>query len=208
MRILHGAFALLGALFAVACATTTVRSAWFDTSYQGGPLKKVVVVGVGAQAADRRVFEDIFSQRLRDAGVEAIPGYTVATDEARQSDTAFTAAVERTGADGVLIVRLLGVDTRTQISTTMVSGPSMGWGPGMGWGSGPGFGTTWFPVQQVSQYDIARVETSLYEVRARRLIWTATTDTFSPRNVAAETPAFANVIIGELRARGLIAATS
>jgi len=64
----------------------------------------------------------------------------------------------------------------------------------------------WFPQTQVNQYEIARVESSLYETKTRRMIWAATTDTFNPSTVAQETPRFAEVIIGQLRARGLIAA--
>jgi hypothetical protein len=205
MRILRTAFSLLTALLLTACASTTIRSAWFDTSYQGGPLKKIVVVGVGGQAVDRRVFEDAFAQQLRAAGVDASPGYTLVNDEARQSEAAFNAAIEGSGADGVLIVQLLGVDTHTQITTTMVPSSALGWGWGWGWGRGPGFGPTWVPAQQVVQYDIARVETNLYEARSRRLIWAASTDTFNPTSVARETPGFADLIIRELRTRGLIA---
>ena len=60
-------------------------------------------------------------------------------------------------------------------------------------------------MPQVSQQDIARVETRLYEVRSRQLIWAASTDTFNPTSVARETPGFAELVIRELRARGLIA---
>jgi hypothetical protein len=120
-------------------------------------------------------------------------------DEARMADAPFAAAVERSGADGVLIVRLLGVDTRAQVSTAMVPGP-MWWGPQGGF-----YGATWFPTTQVNQYEIARVESSLYETKTRRMIWAATSDTLNPSTVARETPRFANVIIEQLRARGLIA---
>ena len=98
--------------------------------FTGPPLRKVVVVGSINSVADGRVFEDLFAQRLRAAGVEGIAGYTVIADEARVADAQFASAVANTGAQGLLLVRLLGVDTRTQVSTTMVSG-------GMGWGSGP-----------------------------------------------------------------------
>jgi hypothetical protein len=37
------------------------------------------------------------------------------------------------------------------------------------------------------------------------MIWAATTDTMNPDTVARETPRFAEDIIGQLRARGLIA---
>jgi hypothetical protein len=198
MKLLRPVFLLLAALVLAACATTTIRSAWFDTSYTGGPLKRIVVVGVGGQVPDRRVFEDIFAEQLRAAGVDGVPGYTVMPDEARMDDAAFAAAVARSGADGVLIVRLLGVDTRTQVSTAMMPGPMM-WGP-----YGGTFGPTWFPATQVNQYEIARVESSLYEAKTRRMIWAATTDTLNPSTVSQETPRFAALIIGQLRARGLI----
>jgi hypothetical protein len=199
MKSLRPVFLLLAALMLAACATTTIRSAWFDTSYKGGPMTRIVVVGVGGQVADRRVFEDIFAEQLRAAGVDGIPGYTVAPDEARIDNSAFAAAVERTGADGVLIVRLLNVDTRTQVSTAMVPGPTW-WGPDAGF-----YGPVWFPQTQVNQYEVAQVESSLYETKTRRMIWVATTDTMNPATVARETPRFAEVIIGQLRARGLIA---
>ena len=203
MRMRLAVIVLFVASLLAACASTTMRSAWLDTSYQSGPLKKIAVVGVGAQATEQRIFEDIFAQRLRAAGVEGIPGYTVVSAEAEQSDAAFTDALERVGTDGVLIVQLLRVDTRTQIATTMVPGPPMGWG----WGRAPApsFGRSSVPMPQVSQQDIARVEARLYEIRSRQLLWAASTDIFNPTSVARETPGFAELVIGELRARGLIA---
>ena len=53
---------------------------------------------------------------------------------------------------------------------------------------------------------IARVEASLYDSQTRRPIWAATTDTFNPSTVGRE-PRFADLIIGQLRARGAIAGT-
>ncbi len=200
MKLMGPLFLLLTAFLLAACASTTIRSAWFDTSYTGGPMKRIVVVGVGGQVADRRVFEDSFAAQLRAAGVEGIPGYTVAPDETRMDDAAFAGAVEHTGADGLLVVRLLNVDTRTQVSTAMVPGPSV-WGPYRGGFYGP----MWFPATQVNQFDVARIESSLYDTKTQRLIWSATTDTINPSAVAQETPRFAAVIIGQLRARGLIA---
>lgn len=199
MKLLRPVFLVFAVVVLAACASTTIRSAWFDTNYKGGPMKRIVVVGVGGQVADRRVFEDSFAAQLRAAGVDGIPGYTVAPDETRMDDAAFAAAVERTGADGVLIVRLLNVDTRTQVSTAMVPGPMM-WGPYGGF-----YGPVWFPTTQVNQFDVAQVESSLYDTKTRRLVWSATTDTMNPSTVAQETPRFAAVIIGQLRARGLIA---
>jgi hypothetical protein len=205
---------VLASLLLAACASTTIQSAWFDPSFTGPPMKKIDVIGVGTNLTNRRVFEDIFAQKLRDAGVDGVAGYTVIPDEARATQQPFTDAVVRTGAQGLLVVRLLGVDTRTQVSTTMVpTGPMWGAGPGTwggagmwggGWGGGA-FGPAMMPVTEVSQYDLATVEVTLFDVTTGRVVWTATTQTLNPSSVPQEAPGFATLIIAQLTARGIIA---
>lgn len=180
--------------------STSIRSAWFDTDFTGPPLRKIIVVGHTDNVSDGRVFEDIFSEKLRAAGVEGVAGHTVISDDARASDKLIDAAVVKSGAQGLLLVRLLSVDTRTRVSTTMVRG-GMGWG--MGTMSGLG-SSTLVPVQHVSQYDLATVETKLLGVKTKQLVWAATTTTLNPGSVARETPAFADLIIGQLASRGII----
>lgn len=207
MRKLTSIFSVpVASLLLAACQTTSINSAWFDPSFTGGPMKKIDVVAVGTNLTNRRVFEDIFAQKLRDAGVDGVAGYTVVPDEARATEAPFNAAVARTGAQALLVVRLLGVDTRTQVSTTMVPTGAM-WGAGRwggGWGGGM-FGPSMVPVSEVQQYDLAIVETTLYDVQTGRVVWAATTQTLNRSSVQREAPGFADVIIGQLAARGLIA---
>jgi len=186
------------------CQSTSIRSAWFDTDFTGPPLRKFAVVANAGGAAGDRVVEDVFVARLQAVGVEAVAGHTVRLDDPALTDSSFEAGVLGTGAQGLLFVRLLSVETRTQVSTTMVHG-------GMGWGRGPWGGSTWggsahavVPAQQVTQSDIATVETKVFDVKTRQLLWDATTSTFNPGSVAREAPAFADLIIGELVARGIV----
>jgi hypothetical protein len=190
-------------LLLAACQSTSIQSAWFDTSYRGGPLKKVVVIASDGSTSDSRVFEDIFVQKLIAAQVAAIPGYTTVPVDARRAEGPFAAAVAATGADGVLIVRLLGVDQKTQVSTMMMPGPGAGFYGGGFYGGGF-YGGGMYAVPQVTQYEVASVETNLYAVGTRTLIWSATTQTVDPRTIAKEAPGYADLIIGQLRSRGLI----
>lgn len=188
------------------CETTTIRSAWFDTEFTGPPMRKIVVIGGGISSTESRVFEDQFVEKLRAAGVDAIAGHTIGLDDNKQANDAFVATVNGTGAQGLLLVRLLGVDTRTQIRTTMVQG-GMGWGRGYWggpWGPGGASMRTMVPVQEVSQYDVAAVETKLFHVQTRQVVWAATTSTHNPGTVVRETPAFADLIIGQLASRNII----
>jgi hypothetical protein len=199
-RLFRGAVFAAAAMLLCACASTTLQSAWFDTSYKGGAFRKILVVGVGANVTDRRVFEDIFSQKLTAAGTPGIPGYQFLADDARANEPGWNAGIAQSGADGLLLVRVLGIDTKTRVSTTMVPGPGF-YGPYAGW-----WGPSMVAVPEVSQYDLANVETNLFDVKAKRLVWAGTTQTYNPTTVAKETPGFADLIIGQLAARGLIAA--
>ena len=201
MKIRSIFMVLVVAALVSGCQSTWIRSAWFDTDFTGPPLRKIVVVAGIDVVTDARNLEDAFAARLRAAGVDSVAGHTVAGISAATSDAAFADAVRASGAQGLLLVRLLGVDTRTQVSTTMVQG-------GMGWGRGP-WGPTptrqMVPVQQVRQYDLATVETKVFDVQTRQLIWAATTSTFNPRSIARETPAFTDLIVDQLQDRGIIA---
>jgi hypothetical protein len=186
------AFALLAG-----CQTTSFKSAWYDTTYSGGVLKRVVVIASDGTVANSRVFEDIFVQKISAAGVQGVPGYATVPPDTRGAEGPFATAVAATGADAVLMVRLLRVDTKTQVSTTMMPGPM--WGPWGGFYGGPG----WYPTTDITQYDVATVESNLYDVKTKRLIWAATTDTVNPTTVAQEAPNFADLLIAQFRARGL-----
>lgn len=206
MPVLRLLAALAAAALLSACQTTSIQSAWYDSSYKGGPFRKIVVIASDGTTADSRVFEDIMVQQLQAAGVQAVPGYTTVPPDARRAEAPFAAAVAATGADGVILVRLIRVDTKTQVSTMMMPGPMIG-----PWGGfyGPGFyGGGFYAVPEVTQYDVASVETNVYSVATRTLVWAATTQTVNPTTVAKEAPEFAGIIIGQLRARGLLPAAA
>jgi hypothetical protein len=200
---------ILATLVLAGCQTTALQSAWYDPTFTGGPMHRIAVVAAGVNVASRRLAEDIFSQRLRALGVHAAPGWEVVADEARNAPEPFTEALRRSGAEGVLVIRVLGVDTRTQVATMMVTTtvPTWGgpmWGPG--WGSTSVWATTTVPVTQVSQYNLVMVETSLYEVSTGRLVWSGITQTLNPSDFQRDVGGFADVIIGQLVARRLLGA--
>jgi hypothetical protein len=115
--------------------------------------------------------------------------------------------VAATGADGVILVRLLRVDTKTQVSTVMMPGPMVGpWGGfyGPGFYGGGFYGGGFYAVPDVTQYDVATVETNVYNVANKTLVWAATTQTVNPTTVAQEAPTYADLIIAQLRARNLL----
>jgi hypothetical protein len=187
---------MLAALVA-GCASTTLRDSWSDPSYTRGAFHKWIVVGVGGDTVAKRTFEDIMVARLRARGVDALPGYRY-LPEGRASESQLDGAVATSGADGLMMVHLRRVQTRTQVTTAMVPGPAY---PGFGW---YGVYGGWYSVPEVRQYDIATVETTVYEVYGKKLVWSGITETFDPRSVAQEAPQFSEVILDALAQHGIV----
>jgi hypothetical protein len=187
----------LAALALVACVSTTLRDSWYDTSYAGKPFRKILVLGVFNNVSERRIFEDVMAQRLAATGVEAIPAYRYLVDDGKADEAALDAAVRASGADGLVMSRVRGIDRRTSVTTSMVPMHGLGYG----W---YGLYSSWYPVTEVRQYDIATVETSLFAADGKRVVWSGMTETYEPTSVAKDAPGFAGVIVKALQQRGLV----
>jgi len=201
-RLAHAAISclLMGLLALAGCASTSLTNQWKNPAYGGPAIKKVLVVGVTKQPAPRRIFEDEFAVALKAAGVDAIPSYTLITQDGQADEAALREAVKKAGADGVLVTRLVRIEQKTQVSPGYYGpAPAMGF---YGWYSSAWIG--YYEPPTVYQYDVVTAETSLYGVQADELIWSATTETFSPQDVKKETQGFAKIIIDALKKQGII----
>ena len=187
-----------------ACAPTTIRDSWHDPEYRGAAFRSVLVLGVFPNIAERRQFEDVMAATIGATGARGIPAYRFLPGQERASEAELDRAVRESGADALLMSRLVSVDTRTQVSTQQRPAPPGPWGWGA-WYSG-WWGAGWQTVTTVTQYDIAAVETTLFSAASRRVVWTGVTETFQPRSVAREAPAFSETIVGALQAPGLLPA--
>ena len=188
-RIAFGAAALAVA----GCASTTMKDSWVDPSVRAAPFSKLLVVAVG-DTTQQRIFEDVMVEKLRSVGVEGIPAYRLLPD-GRASEEQMNAAVARSGADGLMLVRSKGVRTETEVRTTMMPGPM---GPGWyGW-----YGS-WYAVPDVYQYRIATIETTVFDATTKKLVWTGVTETFDPTSFRKDAGRLADIIVGALAANRL-----
>ena len=100
----------------------------------------------------------------------------------------------------MLVTRLVKVNRETQIYPgTYAGAPYMGF---YGFYSSAWVG--FYDPPQVYTYDVVTSETSLIDAKVDRVVWSGTTETFSPREVRKDTQEFASVIIKALADQGLI----
>src|SRR5262245_11698137 len=99
--------------FAVACASTKLVSAWQNPSYAGGPLNKLMIVGLGATPGGRAEFENDMADALVAHGVIGVASTGYFADPAQLTRDAVREWVIRDQYQGVLVTRLEDVQQTT-----------------------------------------------------------------------------------------------
>jgi len=186
-----------------ACVTNVqVTNSWRDADYRGGIFRRVLVMGFGDDGANRRVFEDQFVAVLRAAGVDAVPSYTLVSGLSASDLPRVKEVVARSGADGVLTTRLVGVDRRVGVYPAQpVFVPAVGYRRGGFYGY---YSSVVVMPPSTYNYDVVTLETNLWQVVGERLVWSGSTESFAPDNVREASAEFADVIVKALRAQGLL----
>ncbi len=106
----------LVALLINGCASTSLTSEWRDPGYRGPAIDRVLVVGVSAEPGPRRIFRDELAAALKSAGVHAVPSYIRIAKDGQASEDALRDAVAETGANGVLVTRLVKTEQKIRVS--------------------------------------------------------------------------------------------
>ena len=170
----------LAVLAGMACGTTTrLSNVWRSESYSGGPMHKILVVGIAQTATGRRSFEDRFVEALASQQVDAVQSYRLLPSDERLSEATLKEAIRGHGFDGVIATRLIEVDEETTYvppSTRVAPRPGVGGLYGY-------YGTSWDVVHTPGYTvttTIVRLETHLYDAEQAELVWSAQSDTFDP----------------------------
>ncbi len=210
---------LLATLLVVGCAISPLKTSWRSPEYAGPTFKKVLVVGISEDQANRRVFEDVFVSRLGARGIEAIPGYRYLSEASRPDMDVLKKAVREAGADAVVTTRLIRLEEETRVYST----PGyMRVTPGGPYVYGPYHWAYHWPYRwpytfynyygsvftyyqpTVVQYQVATIETSLFEAGNGSLVWAGTTQFFDPDDVKELSEQLADAVIANLGEAGLL----
>jgi len=91
------------------CATSVFRSVWNDSTYKGGPFKKVLVIGVDRNTYTQTMLEDRFVSRLAAKDVAAVASYTLFPEDELPDREAVLKKIHELGIDSVLVATIVNV---------------------------------------------------------------------------------------------------
>ncbi len=187
------------ALVLSACGATYMAKTWKDDKYTGGAFSRVMVVGVGANEANRRSFEKLFAKELGEEGVTAVAGYTLIPDEKKATADTVLAAAKKAKVQAVLVTFYKGMkDQKVPPAATPV---------GYGSNFNNAYNRIYLDTHQQNYYQTRKwvqLKTELYTVPGAKKVWSATSDTLDQANMEQLVKSLADSIAKKLRADGFI----
>lgn len=184
------------------CAATKIVTEWSSPEYASPRFKKIFVIGVSKQPSIRRTFEDEFVNKLKAAGVDAVPSYLYVPEDGQIDEARMDQVVRQANADAVIITRLVRVEKKTEVSPGFYQ-PA----PAISYGFYRGYSTAWlgyYEPPRVYQYEVYVSETSLYDVTKNQLVWTATAETTDPGDIGNEIKRYVDIVIVALKTKNIL----
>ena len=193
-------FVALVAVLIASCVSTAVLNAWRDKGYDNTPLKKVLVVTGLQREADDQLLQDALVMQLKEHGIEAIAAYTVFKGSGRATKEQVIKYAARNQVDAVLVSRITGENTEA------IYHPPGAYAVPYPYYS---YWDTYYPhiydrAGFAAKYKYYYLESNIYAVNDKALIWTAVTEALDPRNMAEEIKVFANQIVAAVKSGALI----
>jgi hypothetical protein len=156
---------------------TQLTSSWADPAAANRSYQKIAIVGATPRAPIRRKYEDAFAKELEARGISSVPSYQFAGEGQLDKDAA-GAKLREAGCDAVIVTRLVDQETvQTYYPPTYstMAAPSAYYG---GWYGYYSMGYTYMSSPgYVSENQVYKLETNLYDVTNDKLVYSGLTET-------------------------------
>ena len=181
------------------CNTVKVRS-WADPAFAGRSIGKTMVLGVAESDSASRQYEAHFAEQLATLGVDAHSLHTLVQKTDPVSEEVLVAALQKHHYDSILVTRKLSETERQQV-VTMGYYPNY-YGNYYGYYS-YGYGLTYNSayVQSFMEFEL---ETNLYDVKTKKLVWTGRTIVYDDRSDQTNMKSIIKGVLKDLGKKGLL----
>lgn len=193
LRTFGTAAALSLVVLLAGCSGTKPVQLWRDPTAQG-TYQKVMVAVIGVDMATRRNTEEVLVKRL---GPGAIASYQVVPAGEEKDLEKLKAVLHEAKFDGILVLRLMGVDQ--EITTTTYAGTANVYGY---WGYSY---TAMYAQPMLDVRKIAKIESRLFDVAGEKPVWAMVTETVDPSKREVVIDEVTELVVQELAAAKLLA---
>ena len=199
-RILSYSALITAAVFLNACNTAKIQT-WTDPAFDGRPLGKTMVLGIGESNSRIRQYEDLFALRLFELGVPAGSLHATCKVPEKPDRAELEAMLKTNDVDSIIVTRILSETERNQLVST-------------GYYSTPIYSSYWgyysygysisFHDAEISNFREFELETNLYDVETEKLVWSGRSVVYDDRSDMKNMRQIIRTVILELRKNGFV----
>ena len=198
----------LAFVVAMTCSVgLTAASYTFTSTWKApgtGPLnfagKKVAALVITDDDNLRMSAEAALAREITARGPRGVAAYTVIPREELTDKEKARGWFERTGVEGVVAMRIVGVDKSRSYSAVV-------WSSGYYGNFWDYYGTGWATVTPIGKGRVdttLAVETLLYRVSDATLLWASVSQTTNPKDAGTYMKGLVNAVVKELQKEGLV----
>ncbi|VAW97658.1 hypothetical protein MNBD_GAMMA21-2169 [hydrothermal vent metagenome] len=187
-----------------ACSSTTFVHRWNDPEFKGPQLKKILVIGIIKDDGKRRAFEQEFSSLLNAPNRTGIASYTLLPNlKESGSKEDVLGAVRKSGADGVMVVTLLGVSKQQVDVAPSVDYYPTSYGYSMYGYYGASYDRVYRPGYTKTNTTVS-LNVKMFNVVNEKLIWSGQTESFNPSSSSEITRELETLVIRGMKKSGIV----
>lgn len=197
---------ILKLFFIAGCSSTSVTGTWKKSDFVAQPFSSIMVIGLTKDPTNRLFWENRMGDKLSQGGVKTvIKSLSASPDDRKIDKEVLLDYVNNKGVEAVLITRL--VDTKQeQVYNPPSAGyinPSASYYLNFNNYFSHAYTQVYSPGYMTTQ-TIVLLETTLYQVKDKELIWSMTSDTVESGSVQQLMKSVTGKVLASLRKGNLI----
>jgi hypothetical protein len=186
-------------------SSTKLVTSWSEPDYTGEPFQRVLVVAHISDELQRRSYEQHFVQQISNERITGIAGHSLMPNTGDfDEESELRAAVRESGADAVLLAKLVGVEQKERyVPPRMDYVPSYGYGYGFYDYYGMSYRSVYRPGYTTVD-TVVRLETTVFATDTEKMVWAGATESFNPSSAQKVITENADLIIASMKKARLL----
>ena len=184
------------------CSSSTQMSdIYVDDSFTGTGLKKILVLGLTTDEWKKKVYENEFRSKLMSYNVEVLTAWQELPKGEQLNKETFEKYFKDKNVDAVLVAIEGGESTDKTLYTAGSGNVYVGVGF---YGFYASTASYYFNSDYLAEEKVVHMRTNLYETKDAKLIWSAKSQSFEPKNTGDVVKTVSKNVVGELYRQGFI----
>jgi hypothetical protein len=185
----------------ISCSPSTrLTDVYVDETYQKKELKKVLVLGMAKDEWKRKVYENEFRKQLMDHNIEVLTAWQELPKGEQLNKETFEKYFKDKNVDAVLVSLEGGESTdKTLYGGSGSSHVYVGF-----YGFYASTASFYFSSEYLAEEKTVHMRTNLYETKEAKLVWSAKSQSYEPKNTGDVIKAVSSYVVDELFRTGYL----